>query len=184
MANQKVFRIIAIFTCFSLFLNLVLCEVIQKGIEMDNNCSIEEFSSFQVISSVNTSVINEKYSEDQLHNSYSCSSNDSTSLCVFSDDGLSKCGDIPHDILQCSSQGNISVLDYYCITYNENDKESQAEIGNCIYNCVYKNAINNSVYRVLPRNTSDLNEVSCGKGFFRDGTLCSKCKDGYFPQVY
>ena len=54
-------------------------------------------------------------------------------VCVFSDDGLSKCGDIPHDILQCSSQGNVSVLDCHCITYNENVKESQAEIGNCVY---------------------------------------------------
>ena len=133
-------RIIAACLCLSL-LNMVFCEVRKDEIHLEtiNNCSIQDLSSFSVTSSVNTSVVSQKYSEDQLYNSnfsYSCSSNDSTRLCVFSDDGLSKCGDIPHNILQCSSQGNISVLDCHCITYSENEKESQAEIGNCIYNCV------------------------------------------------
>ena len=188
MTNQKVFTI---FMCFSLILNLVFCEVIQEGIEieMENNCSTEEFSSFQVISSENTSAISQKYSGNQLYNSnfsYSCSSNDSTKLCIFSDDGLSKCGDIPHDILQCSSQGNISILDCYCITYNENDKESQAEIGKCIYNCfnVNKTDFSDSVYHILPYNASDSNEVICAKEFFRNGTLCGKCKDRYYPLAY
>ena len=117
MANEKVFTI---FMHFCLFLNLVFCEVIQEGIEIKKDCSTEEF---QVISNVNSSDLSQKYSKDQIHNSYYCPSNDSTNLCVFSDDGLSKCGDIPHDILQCSSQGNISVLDCYCITYNKNEKE-------------------------------------------------------------
>ena len=182
MANLKVFTI---YMC-SLFLNMVFCEVIQDEIEieMEDNCSIEEFPSFQVISNGNTSVM--KYSEDQLYNSnfsYSCSTNDSTRLCVFSDDGLSKCGDIPYDILQCSSQGNISVLDCHCITYNE---ESQAEIGSCIYNCfnTKKTGFSDSVYHILPKNASDSNEVICGKEFFRNGTLCGKCKDGYYPLAY
>ena len=152
-------------------------------IKMKDNCSIEEFSSYQVISNWNTSVISQKYSEDQLHNSYSCSSNDSTRLCVFGDEGLSKCGHIPYDILQCSSQGNISVLDCHCITYNE---ESQAEIGSCIYNCFNTNKtdFSDSVYHILPKNASDSNEVICGKEFFRNGTLCGKCKDGYYPLAY
>ena len=180
MANLKVFTI---YMCSSLFLNLVFCEIIQDEIEMEDNCSIEEFP---VISSINTSVISQK---DQLHYSnfsYSCSSNGSTRLCVFSDDGLSKCGDIPYDILQCSSQGNISVLDCYCITYNENDKESQAEIGSCIYNCfnINKTDFSDSVYHMLPKNTLDSNKVTCQKEFSRNGTLCGKCKDGYYPLAY
>ena len=181
------YRSMAVFTIFMccLFLNLVFCEVV-KQIEMEDNCSIEEFPSFQVISSINTSVISQK---DQFHNSnfsYSCSSNGNTNLCVFSDDGLSKCGDIPYDILQCSSQGNISVLDCYCITYNENDKESQAEIGKCIYNCfnVNKTDFSDSVYHMLPKNTLDSNKVVCQKEFSRNGTLCGKCKDGYYPLAY
>ena len=185
-------RIIAVFLCSSL-LNLVFCDVRKDEIhlEIGNNCSIQDLSSFPVVSSMNTSVISQKYSEDQLHNSnfsYSCSSNDSTctSLCVFSDDGLSKCGHIPHDILQCSSQGNISVLDCYCITYSESEKESQAEIGNCVYNCfnINKTDFSDSVYHILPKNLSDSNKVICGKEFFRNGTLCGKCKDGYYPLVY
>ena len=112
-------RIIAVCSLFP-FLNLVSCEVRknESNVETVSNC-ITDLSSFPVTSSMNMSVISRKYSEDQLHNSYSCSSNDSTRLCVFGDDGLSKCGDIPYDILQCSSQGNISVLDCHCITYNE-----------------------------------------------------------------
>ena len=172
---------------FLLLLNLVFGEVRKKEVNLEtgSNCSIQDPSSFPVISSVNISV-NEKYSEDQFYNSnfsYSCSSNDSTRLCVFSDDGLSKCGDIPYDILQCSSQGNISVLDCHCITYNE---ESQADIGSCIYNCfnATKTGFSDSVYHILPKNTSDSNEVICGKEFSRNGTLCGKCKDGYYPLVY
>ena len=174
----------------SLFLslsNLVVCEVRKDEIylETGNNCSIQDLSS---ISNVNTSIVSQKYSEDQLHNStfsYSCPSNDSTRLCVFSDDDLSKCGDIPYDILQCSSQGNISVLACYCITYNENDKESQAEIGSCMYNCFKTNSIY-SVYHnnMLPENNSDSNKVMCEKEFSRNGTLCGKCKNGYHPLVY
>ena len=172
--------VFTIFMWFSLILNLVFSEVIQEGIEIKKDCSTEEF---QVISSANGSDISQKYSKDQIHNSYYCPSNDSTNLCVFSDDGLSKCGDIPHDILQCSSQGNISVLDCYCITYNKNEKESQAEIGSCIYNCGYTDSIY-SLYQILPENISDSNEVICGKEFSRNGTLCGKCKDGYYPLVY
>ena len=169
-------------------LDLVFCEVVQNEIylETGSNCSIGDLS---VISSMNMSAINQKYFADQVHGSnfsYSCSSNDSTRLCVFSDDGLSKCGDIPHDILQCSSQGNISVLNCYCITYNKNEKESQAEIGNCMFNCfkINKTDFSYSAYHILPKNTSDSNEVICGKEFSRNGTLCGKCKDGYYPLVY
>ena len=111
------------------------------------------------------SVINQKYSEDEFHGSnfsYSCSRNDSTRLCVFSDNSLPKCGDIPHDILQCSSQGNISVLYCYCITYNENEKKSQAEIGSCMFNCfkIRKTDFIDSAYHILPKNSSDSYEVS------------------------
>ena len=176
-------KIIAAF----LFLSLVFCEVRKDEIHLEtgNNCSIQDLTSIQVISSMNTSAISQKYSEYQLHNStfsYSCSSNDSTRICIFSDDGLSKCGDIPHDILRCSSQGNISVLDCHCITYSE----SQAEIGSCIYNCDNKrrSEFSDPVYHILPKNASDSNEVICGKEFFRNGTLCGKCKDGYYPLAY
>ena len=166
---------VATVSFLSLFLNLVLCEVRRNEINMEteNNCSIQDYFNF--------SGESKKSSED--HFSYACSNNGSTNLCVFSDDGLYKCGDIPYDILKCSSQDNISVLDCYCITYNESEKESQAEVGSCIYNCVNINKIDFSdpVYHILLENTS---EVVCEKEFFRDGTLCGKCKDGYFPQVY
>ena len=102
---------------------------------------------------------------------------------VFSDDGLSKCGDIPHDILQCSSQGNISVLN---CTVSLTIRMKRNHIGNCMFNCfkINKTDFGYSAYHILPKNTSDLNEVICGKEFSRNGTLCGKCKDGYYPLVY
>ena len=66
------------------------------------------------------------------------------------------------------------------MTYNA--EQDLAEIGNCIYNC--NNKQHQFVYGILPKNPSELNEVMCGSEFNRDGTLCGKCKDGYFPQVY
>ena len=172
---------VATVSFLSLFLNLVLCEVRRNEINMEteNNCSIQGYFNFS-----SEKMKSKKLFGDQFFNfSFTCSNNGSRNLCVFSDDGLYKCGHIPHDILKCSSQDNISVLDCYCITY---DKESQAEVGSCIYNCVNTNKTDSSdpVYHILPENTSDSNKVVCGKEFFRDGTLCGKCKDGYFPQVY
>ena len=36
-------------------------------------------------------------------------------------------------IIHCSDKGNLTVLDCFCVTYNE--EESLMEVGNCIYNC-------------------------------------------------
>ena len=172
-------RIVAFF----LWLNLVFCEVRKDEIEMkvENNCSIQDLLSLQF-----TSSISQELSEKPLYSSNCSYSINNSNLCIVCNDGLSKCGHIPHDILQCRSQGNISVLDCHCITYSESEKESQAEIGNCVYNCINKrrSEFTDPMYHTLPKNTSDSNEVLCGKEFFRDGTLCGKCKDGYFPQVY
>ena len=46
------------------------------------------------------------------------------------------------------------MLDCHCLTYNENEKESQAEIGSCInYHCIYRSGFIDSVYNTLPENT-------------------------------
>ena len=47
-----------------------------------------------------------------------------------------------------------------------------------------KSTFSDSVYHLLPKNASVSNEVICGNEFFRNGTLCGKCKDGYYPLVY
>ena len=65
------------------------------------------------------------------------------------------------------------------MTYNK--EESLTEVGNCIYNC--ENITSDVLYHVLPKNVSKLNEVRCGE-FNRNGTLCGKCKDGFFPLAY
>ena len=74
------------------------------------------------------------------------------------------------------------MLSCFCVTYNED--EDKIEVGNCIYNCNnIKSDFSNSVYHILPKSASKLNEVMCGK-FNRNGTLCGKCRDGFFPLVY
>ena len=183
MANCRVLKVIS---CFSLYLNLVFCEVRENNILKKADYEYD-FVSLQIFSRVNMSVISEEFSEAHHYNStvsFSCSNNSSSSLCTLCEDGLCRCGDIPYDILQCIGQNKLSVLDCHCITYDE--EESQAEIGSCLYNCANTNKTHfyNFVYRILPENVFVSNEMMCGNEFFRAGTLCGKCKSGYFPQVY
>ena len=88
-----------------------------------------------------------------------------------------------NNIIHCSEKRNLSVLDCFCVTYNE--EESLTEVGNCIYNCenIQKSDLSDVLYHVLPKNVSKLNEAMCGK-FNRNGTLCGKCRDGFFPLAY
>ena len=103
-------------------------------------------------------------------------------------DGTCKCPEIPTHVLECNGfeKGNApSVLDCNCITYNE--ALNQTEVGLCLYNCgKYKNkTLLDVVYHLLPPNTSDWNDVMCGR-FKRAGTLCGRCneEDGFYPRVY
>ncbi len=54
---------------------------------------------------------------------------------MYCDNGTCKCGDIPYSILRCDDNwpGKVSVLDCYCLTYNE--EEHTNELGHCIFNC-------------------------------------------------
>ena len=92
-----------------------------------------------------------------------------------------KCSDIPYRSVSCDSTiPRTSLLDCYCMTYN--DVRNHSEMGRCIFSCsdIRKH---DSVYNRLPNNTADLNEFMCGQEK-RTSTLCGKCKDGYSPLVY
>ena len=74
----------------------------------------------------------------------------------------------------------MSLLTGYCVTIDH--ETNTLEVGHCIYNCnTYK-----SSYRHVPRNRSALNEIVCGmeSDLHRNGTLCGKCQDGYYPLAY
>ncbi len=94
---------------------------------------------------------------------------------MYCDYGTCKCGDIPHRILRCNDNwpGKVSVLDCYCLTYNE--EEHTNELGHCIFNCARKDNDTDLIYNLLPKKVSELNDFC--EGFNREGTLCGKCKE-------
>ena len=134
------------------------------------------FPSYQTHKRNSTLTTSKEFYEDHLY-----STNSSVS-CV--DDGSDHCSlyycvnenfrctkKFPTcDVIYCSKRKNLSSLSCFCVTYNEG--EDIIEVGNCIYNCDMSD-LSNSVYHVLPKNVSKLNEVMCGK-FNGNGTLCVK----------
>ena len=116
--------------------------------------------------------------------SYTCPS---WSYCDSNDEKC-KCPQIPTRALECDGfekENGLRVLDCNCVTYNE--EHNITEVGFCIYNCGnYKKSTSiDVVYHFLSPNTSDWNNLMCGK-FNRTGTLCGKCneEDGFYPRAY
>ena len=97
-------------------------------------------------------------------------SSNGTCKCVESIDSIVKCD----QVLQESS-----VLECYCMTYNES---TGTVIGACFHNCV-RDALKAVVYRLMPKSVEQLNHAVCGD-FNRDGQLCGECKANYSPPVY
>ncbi len=107
---------------------------------------------------------------------------------MYCDYGTCRCGEIPYSILRCDDNwpGRVSVLDCYCLTYNE--EEHTNELGHCLFNCARKDdntgtTIIDPIHHPLPMNVSKLNDFMC-EGFNRKGTLCGKCKDAFYPMAY
>ena len=87
---------------------------------------------------------------------------------------------LPHDVLGCSENANLSVLYCVCVTF---EGESIA-VGQCLYSCT--SLTDSDIlthYHEIPVNMVKKNEFICG-AFNRTGTLCGECKDGYYPLVY
>jgi hypothetical protein len=101
---------------------------------------------------------------------------------MYCDSGACRCGEIPNSIMRCSENKNLSVLDFNCVTYNE-DKEL-FEAGSCMYYQYPARFTIHDSYHTLPQTSSDFNNFLCGKEFNRTGTLCGACKDGYYPLAY
>ena len=78
---------------------------------------------------------------------------------------------------------NRTVLDCYCVTYDE--IEDAVEIGKCIFNChnISKTDMHDNIYSEFSSSVLELNRTFCDR-FNRQGTLCGQCKDGHFPLAY
>ena len=94
--------------------------------------------------------------------------------------GTCKCGEEIHGIVKCNATlQESSVLDCYCMTYNES---TGTVVGACFYNCIWE-ILEDGLYRSLPKTMKELNDVMCGH-FNRSGQLCGECKRSYHPLVY
>ena len=131
----------------------------------------------------NTIIVISTADIGQTYTSLSCSRRSNRDHCSWDIciNESCKCGRIANDLMDCTSDGHVSVLDCNCITY---DEHSKVEVGKCIYNCMnHKEELIDTVYHEVPNNVSGLNELVCSK-FNRQGTLCGECKNGTFPLVY
>ena len=192
MADSMVYGSVALYLCISLLiLDLACCKIGNNKSCLktkENNCSFQDFSSIKV-SSGDVEAISGSV---EIHNLYSsnhstCSSENGSDFCSpwhYCDNGVCSCGEVPHGILHCSKKGELSVLDSFCVTFNA--RQGLTEAGNCIFNAANHKGkdFSDNIYRILPKIPSELNEVMCGSEFNRNDTLCGRCKDGYFPQVY
>ena len=93
--------------------------------------------------------------------------------------GVCECSDIPYRAVLCDPTiPRTYILDCYCMTYNE--EQNETELGRCLSGCGHKT---DNVHYELPQSISDLNAYSCGASN-RDSPLCGKCESGYSPLVY
>jgi hypothetical protein len=93
-----------------------------------------------------------------------------------------QCDDfLPDKILRCGSAGGqLSVLNSYCLTLDE--ETDTFDVGHCLYNYNTRELL----YNDLPNIKSMLVDHMCSKEMElnRTGTLCGKCRDGYYPLAY
>ncbi len=99
-----------------------------------------------------------------------------------------QCGPTLRGIIKCDEDRLASyVMNCFCVTTIEGTGDTIA--GACFANCAktllndYDRADSTSVYHLLPKNKSRLNSDMCGH-MNRDGELCGKCKEDYYPMAY
>ena len=86
-------------------------------------------------------------------------------------------------LIYCSHQLDVGgIMSCNCLTFDF--LHNVTEVGNCIFKCeLYKAVADNPIYMALPRNITQLNKDMCGR-FSRTGTLCGKCIENTYTQVY
>ena len=102
-------------------------------------------------------------------------------------DGNCTCGSLLNGIVRCDPvEARAGLLNCYCMTrYLIHRSKEEAVVGQCFYNCFSKTSytLNDTVYRDVPQNISNLSEQMCGH-LNRRGLLCGDCKEGYILPAY
>lgn len=107
-----------------------------------------------------------------------------------------ECGDSIHESVYCNlnrknmSWTKVGILSCSCITFD--DSLNTTVVGHCFLNCENGSASDHSrinrVYHVVNRRNLNIPQENftdsvCGY-LNRNGRLCGKCKDGFYPPVY
>lgn len=100
----------------------------------------------------------------------------------FSQSGHCECNITELDGLLRCSESKLSVLDCYCVTYD--NATCQFMVGTCILNCVGVKKKRNKLYHPEFNGVDRINERMCEKNFNREGPLCGKCQRGFYPLAY
>ena len=121
-----------------------------------------------------------------LPNSLQCEENSDCPTWFGCDNHTCECNTEPEHIIKCDGE-RAAVLACYCATTTDEDEFSSRGliVGSCIFNCWRRpnHTILDSQYFVLSRNSSTLNNDTCG-WLKRTGPLCGKCLPNHSPTVY
>lgn len=137
-----------------------------------------------VFSNTDTAVLsaNQIQIQDNTSNSYNMSCPPWFVVHSSSRNSTCECSNTSKDIVRCNeSLQESSILDCYCMTYS---KSTGTVMGACLYGCIQlRSKYADPLYTLLPHTIEELNNATCGR-LNRDGQLCGRCKEGYYPPVY
>ena len=130
---------------------------------------------------------NELVLDNDLPTSLQCEENSDCATWFGCNNHTCECNAEPEHIIKCDGE-RAAVLACYCATTtgeNEFSSDHGLIVGSCIFNCWRRpgHTILDSQYFVLPRNSSNLNNDTCG-WLKRTGSLCGKCLPNHSPTVY
>ena len=93
--------------------------------------------------------------------------------------GTCHCGRTIYHSVRCKNN-SVSILTCNCMTYGN---DSGVIVGKCPYGCGFESTSGLHQYHPLPLDVSKINNAMCGR-LNRDGRLCGKCTEGFYPLAY
>ena len=102
--------------------------------------------------------------------------NDCPLWFIPGDNGTCECGNDLGGIVKCNNASReVYLLKWFCM--------SQDSTGLVVGACPYRVISRSYIHYLLPKNSSDLEEIMCGP-FNRKGRMCGQCKDGFTTSAF